>query len=43
MEKQMWDVSALLARANNLPSGAQRELQSATGSGEATDGGTPRK
>ena len=28
-EKQMWDVSALLARANKLPPTAQQELQSA--------------
>ncbi len=28
-EKQMWEVSALLARANNLPPTAQHELQSA--------------
>jgi thiosulfate dehydrogenase len=29
MERQMWEVSALLARANNLPPTAQHELQSA--------------
>jgi len=44
MEKQMWDVSALLARANNLPPGAQRELQVAVEPSTKTpDDNTPKK
>ena len=42
-EKQMWDVSALMARANNLPSAAQRALQDAGKPSPETSDGTLKK
>jgi thiosulfate dehydrogenase len=43
MEKQMWDVSSLLARANNLPPAAQREFQSAIETSPNTSDSAPKK